>query len=191
LNLAAEEIVDGGRAALVWNRAEVDLGKGLEELDGEVRVSSLQTGLFCGPVGTTVGQHRFHPDARVREAQENVRLYTPCQGLIEVRARAIADPHAMVALSAVFLVATLGAVVVGVFWRVHRETKRWPSLNMLVPYVAMYLWWVPLFMQSEFYMYVVPVFHSLQYLPFVYKLEPLQVPPTLNVPPPQVRPPST
>ncbi len=80
-------------------------------------------------------------------------------------------PHAMVALSAVFLIATLGAVVVGVFWRVHRETKRWPSLNMLVPYVAMYLWWVPLFMQSEFYMYVVPVFHSLQYLPFVYKLE--------------------
>ena len=77
---------------------EADQQPWCPELDGDVRVSSLQTGLFCGPVGTTVGQHRFHPDARVREAQENVRLYTPCHGLIEVRARAIADPHAMVAL---------------------------------------------------------------------------------------------
>ena len=68
------------------------------ELDGEVRVSSLQTGLFAGPVGSTVGQHRFHPDAVVREAQENVRLYTPHFGRIELRARALADPTAMVAL---------------------------------------------------------------------------------------------
>ena len=29
------------------------------DLDGEVRVSSLQTGVFAGPVGSTVGQHRF------------------------------------------------------------------------------------------------------------------------------------
>lgn len=80
-------------------------------------------------------------------------------------------PHAVVALSAVFLVVTLGAVVVGVFGRVYKDQQRWPSINMLVPYVAMYLWWVPLFIQNEFYMYVVPVFHSLQYLPFVYKIE--------------------
>src|SRR5688500_3181751 len=44
------------------------------ELDGDIRVSSLQTGLFAGPVGSTVGQHRFNPNAVVREAQENVRL---------------------------------------------------------------------------------------------------------------------
>jgi hypothetical protein len=41
------------------------------ELDGEVRVSSLQTGVFAGPVGSSVGQHRFNPEAVVREAQEN------------------------------------------------------------------------------------------------------------------------
>jgi beta-glucanase (GH16 family) len=63
-----------------------------------VRVSSLQTGLFAGPVGSTVGQHRFHPDAVVREAQENVRLYTPQYGRIEIRCRAVDDPAAMVAL---------------------------------------------------------------------------------------------
>jgi beta-glucanase (GH16 family) len=63
-----------------------------------VRVSSLQTGVFSGPVGSTVGQHRFHPDAVVLEAQENVRLYTPRYGRIELRAAASDDPQAMVAL---------------------------------------------------------------------------------------------
>ena len=68
------------------------------ELDGELRVSSLQTGVFAGPLGSAVGQHRFHPDAVVREEQENVRLYTPHYGRIEVRAKATDDPRAMVAL---------------------------------------------------------------------------------------------
>jgi hypothetical protein len=61
-------------------------------------VSSLQTGVFAGPVGSTVGQHRFHPDAVVREAQKNVCLYTPHYGRIELRAKALDDPRAMVAL---------------------------------------------------------------------------------------------
>jgi hypothetical protein len=68
------------------------------ELDGDVRVSSLQTGMFAGPVGSAVGQHRFHPDAVVREAQENVRLYTPRYGRIELRARFSDDPATMAAL---------------------------------------------------------------------------------------------
>lgn len=68
------------------------------ELDGDVRVSSLQTGLFAGPVGSAVGQHRFHPDAVVREAQPDTRLYTPQYGRIELRAKALDDPRSMVAL---------------------------------------------------------------------------------------------
>ncbi len=60
-------------------------------------MSSLQTGLFAGPVGSTVGQHRFNPAAVVREAQSNVRLYTPRYGRFELRARAPTDPGAMVA----------------------------------------------------------------------------------------------
>jgi glycosyl hydrolase family 16 len=68
------------------------------ELDGDVRVSSLQTGAFAGPLGSGIGQHRFHPDAAVREEQPNVRLYTPLYGRFELRAKASADPHAMVAL---------------------------------------------------------------------------------------------
>lgn len=68
------------------------------ELDGEVRVSSLQTGVFAGPVGSPIGQHRFHAEAVVREAQPSARLYTPTYGFFELRAKAIADPDCMVAL---------------------------------------------------------------------------------------------
>jgi Glycosyl hydrolases family 16 len=68
------------------------------EFDGQVRVSSLQTGVFAGPVGSGVGQHRFNPEAVVREKQDNVRLYTPRYGRIELRAKALDDPRTMVAL---------------------------------------------------------------------------------------------
>jgi hypothetical protein len=68
------------------------------ESDGWLRVSSLQTGCFSGPVGSTIGQHHFAPGLVVREHQEAVRLYTPHYGLVECRARAIAGPANMVAL---------------------------------------------------------------------------------------------
>lgn len=67
-------------------------------LDGEIRVSSLQTGVFAGPVGSTVGQHRFNPKAVVTEAQRNTRLYTPQYGRIELRAKVSDDPTTMAAL---------------------------------------------------------------------------------------------
>jgi hypothetical protein len=68
------------------------------EFDGTVRASSLQTGAFAGPVGSATGQHRFNPEAVVREAQPNVRLYTPLYSRIELRAKASNDPDSMVAL---------------------------------------------------------------------------------------------
>ncbi len=92
---AARYRVGGGCLRLL---IEDDQQPWCPEFDGDVRVSSLQTGVFAGPVGSAIGQHRFHPRAVVREAQENVRLYTPHYGLIEMRARAIDDPLNMVAL---------------------------------------------------------------------------------------------
>jgi len=68
------------------------------EFDGQVRCSSLQTGVRAGPVGSTLGQHRFHSGSVVREAQHNIRTYTPLYGYFEIRAMAVASPANHVAL---------------------------------------------------------------------------------------------
>jgi hypothetical protein len=92
---AARYRIGGGCLRLL---IEADQQPWCPEFDGAVKVSSLQTGMFAGPVGSTIGQQRFNPDAVVREAQQNIRLYTPQYGLFELRAKAIDDPRSMVAL---------------------------------------------------------------------------------------------
>ena len=62
------------------------------EFDGPNRCSSIQTGVFAGPAGSKVGQHRFNHACVVRERQENIRTYTPQYGYFEVRAKAVNTP---------------------------------------------------------------------------------------------------
>ena len=92
---AARYTVGGGELRL---RVDAEQPPWCPDLDGEVRVSSMQTGVRSGPLGSRDGQHRFHPAAVVTEAQEERRLYTPQYGVVELRARAGSDPNAMVAL---------------------------------------------------------------------------------------------
>ncbi len=86
---AARFHVADGRLAL---RIDADQPPWNRDIDGGLRVSSLQTGVFAGPKGSARGQHRFDERLWVREEQETSRLYTPQYGLFEVRARAIDDP---------------------------------------------------------------------------------------------------
>jgi hypothetical protein len=79
-------------------RIEADQTPWCPEFYGDIRVSALQTGAFAGPVGSSIGQCHFRPDLVVREAQKNVRLYTPRYARVELRAQALADPRMMVAL---------------------------------------------------------------------------------------------
>lgn len=67
------------------------------EFDGTTRVSSLQTGVFAGPLGSSIGQLHFSDRLVVREEQAPLALYTPLYGLFEIRARAIVPSDAMVA----------------------------------------------------------------------------------------------
>ncbi len=87
--------VGGGRLIL---RIDADQPPWCPEFDGQLKVSSLQTGVFAGPVGSACGQHRFTPGVLVRETQHNTALFTPQYGLFELRAKAIDDPRCMVAL---------------------------------------------------------------------------------------------
>jgi hypothetical protein len=92
---AARYVVGGGTLRLL---IEPDQEPWSPEFADHLRVSSLQTGVFAGPVGSAIGQHRFREDIVVREAQRNVALYTPQYGLFELQARALGDPLNMVAL---------------------------------------------------------------------------------------------
>ena len=92
---ARYELGSGGGLHLL---IEADQPPWCPELDGPTRVSSLQTGVFAGPLGSAIGQHRFHPDAVVREEQPELRLYTPRFGAFEIRLRATDDPQCMVSL---------------------------------------------------------------------------------------------
>jgi len=68
------------------------------EFDEGVVCSSLQTGVFAGPVGSKAGQHRFSDELLVREAQEKQFLYTPTYGYFEARVKAPAYPGNLAAL---------------------------------------------------------------------------------------------
>ncbi len=55
--------------------------------DPPLRVSGIQSGVFSGEVGSTVGQQPFRDGLEVREAQPTQWGWTPYHGRIEVRAR--------------------------------------------------------------------------------------------------------
>ena len=78
-------------------------------------------------------------------------------------------------LSQLLVLGGLGLVIWKVFYANYRERRgehsAVPSLNMLVPFAALYVWWMPQTRQYEFYFLLTPMFHSLQYLAFVYKME--------------------
>jgi hypothetical protein len=79
-------------------RIDADQQPWCPDLDGPTRVSSLQTGVHAGPLESSFGQHRFHPDAVVREEQEPRALLTPTYGAFAMRARADLDAGSMAAL---------------------------------------------------------------------------------------------
>ncbi len=60
-----------------------------------LRVSGVQSGVFSGPVGSTVGQQPFRDGQVVREEQPAHWGWTPHYGLLEVRARMELSPRSM------------------------------------------------------------------------------------------------
>jgi hypothetical protein len=71
-------------------RLSIPLEQGLwcpVEHEVPLRVSGVQSGVFCGEVGSTVGQQPFREGLRVHEAQPTQWGWTPHYGVVEVRAR--------------------------------------------------------------------------------------------------------
>ena len=80
-------------------------------------------------------------------------------------------PDIAVPLTTAIVAIGILAMLYEVVWTNYKKHHRLPSLNFLVPAVALYAWWLPATRQFEFYFLLTPLFHSLQYLTFVYKME--------------------
>ncbi|MBS4064377.1 MAG: glycoside hydrolase family 16 protein [Chitinophagaceae bacterium] len=60
------------------------------EFNGSVKCSSLQTGVFAGPLGSKLGQHGvFNKNCVVREEQIQQHTFLPQYGFIEIKAKGI------------------------------------------------------------------------------------------------------
>ncbi len=69
------------------------------EFNGVVKCSSIQTGVFAGPLGSTIGQHGvFNKNCVVREEQETQHTFLPRYGLIEIKAKGINSSSNVVSL---------------------------------------------------------------------------------------------
>lgn len=79
-------------------RIDADQPPWCPEFDGDVKCSSLQTGVFAGKLGSPQGQHRFKPQCVVREEQPTQRTYTPQYGYFEARIKVLAAPNNVAAL---------------------------------------------------------------------------------------------
>lgn len=70
------------------------------EFNGNVKCSSIQTGIYAGELGTNIGQHKFFNTAKcvVREEQKNEFTYLPLYGYFEIRAKALNTASNVVSL---------------------------------------------------------------------------------------------
>lgn len=79
-------------------RLTIPPGQGLwcaADHEPPLRVSGIQSGVFSGPVGSTVGQQPFRDGLVVREHQPVQWGWTPHHGRLEVRARMDLSPRSM------------------------------------------------------------------------------------------------
>jgi hypothetical protein len=125
---ARYRIGDGSLRLLI----EADQQSWCPEYDGAVRVSSLQTGMFAGPVGSTIGQQRFNPDAvepqptrlsRVRRAATSERV-TRSDRDRRRRRRPLSRPPGDEALAIATLIWVLLHAYELVWWREARAETR-------------------------------------------------------------------
>ena len=82
-------------------RLTIPAGQGLwcpDDHDPPLRVSGVQSGVFSGDVGSTIGQQPYRDGLVVREAQPTQWGWTPEYGRLEVRARMEISPRSMAAV---------------------------------------------------------------------------------------------
>ena len=80
-------------------------------------------------------------------------------------------PDVAAPLAGLVIATGLALAVYRVGYANYAAGRHLPSANFLVPMAALYIWWLPVTRQVEFYFFMAPLFHAVQYLPFVYRVE--------------------
>ena len=68
------------------------------EFNGQVKCSSIQTGVFSGVLGSKLGQHKVNTHCVVREEQKPEFTYLPQYGYFEIRAKSLNTASNVVSL---------------------------------------------------------------------------------------------
>ena len=85
-------------ASELWLTIPPEQGLWCPDQHDPLRVSGIQSGVFSGPVGSTIGQQPVRAGAVVREFQPTHWGWTPHYGRLEVRARMDLSPRSMAAV---------------------------------------------------------------------------------------------
>lgn len=65
-----------------------------------------------------------------------------------------------------FTLLLFALVAYRIFYRRYRDEGELPPAAAVVAWVALFIWWMPFARSLTFFMFAVPFFHGLQYLPF-------------------------
>ena len=84
-------------------------------------------------------------------------------------------PHWLFVISKILAILSFGAVIAVMMTKFFKN-KKLPSPTFVVAWLSIYFWWIQIFDLPEYYYMAVPFFHSLQYLPFAFKMEQKNIP---------------
>lgn len=87
-----------------------------------------------------------------------------------IQLSAIGFPNGAVTLLG-FMVSGFALLSCLIFLKNYLETKSFPPVNLIVPWIAFHVWWIPIGNLPEYYLLMIPFFHSLQYLPFAFRVD--------------------
>jgi hypothetical protein len=96
----------------------------------------------------------------------STNLYATSYSLYGIPYKTFSLPVLLLPLCYISLILTFGAVLI-MSIRKYTRDKVFPGLSSIVSFITIYIWFLPTLYNPIFFL-LIPFFHSLQYLPFVY-----------------------
>ena len=79
-------------------------------------------------------------------------------------------PETLYQFFEIFTVVLFVLVAYRIFYQRYQKSDELPPAAAVVAWLAMFVWWMPFARSETFFLFAVPLFHGLQYLPFYKKV---------------------